>query len=139
MSLQSRIFCCKAESKAFLMDHRICSGKLVEFNTVLMKVNIFCCFCVEDVSTDGKWCYIVFWVVGKLETRWNLLTKRLLEVCPSYFTTSGIYYYRPENQQPKPLDVFLLKFWCSYEQEGLLHGKLSFPRLSLHDYLFALN
>ncbi|PRQ53911.1 hypothetical protein RchiOBHm_Chr2g0171731 [Rosa chinensis] len=77
--------------------------------------------CRGDVSTDGKWCYVVFWVVGKPETRWNLLTKRLLEVCPSHFTTSGIYYYRPENQQPKPLDVFLLKFWCSYEQEGLLH------------------
>lgn len=77
--------------------------------------------CRADVSTDGKWCYVVFWVVGKSDTRWNLLAKRLLEVCPSYFSTSGIYYYRPENQQPKPLDVFLLKFWCSYEREGLLH------------------
>ncbi|KAA8534444.1 hypothetical protein F0562_031961 [Nyssa sinensis] len=49
-----------------------------------------------DVQTDGKWCYLVFWV-------------------------SGIYYYRPEFQQPKPPDVFLLKFWCYYDREGLLH------------------
>ncbi|KAL6955333.1 ACT domain-containing protein acr10, variant 2 [Sarracenia purpurea var. burkii] len=34
---------------------------------------------------------------------------------------SEIYYYRPEFQQPKPPDVFLLKFWCSYDRKGLLH------------------
>ncbi|KAL3628467.1 hypothetical protein CASFOL_027513 [Castilleja foliolosa] len=31
-----------------------------------------------DASTDGKWCYIVFWVVGKPSTRWGLLKKRLM-------------------------------------------------------------
>ncbi|KAM1125742.1 hypothetical protein FF1_041013 [Malus domestica] len=60
--------------------------------------------------------------MGKPNTRWNLLTRRLLEVCSSYFLTSGIYYYRPENQEPKPPDVFLLKFWCSYERDALLHA-----------------
>ncbi|KAL5801808.1 hypothetical protein ACOSQ3_033440 [Xanthoceras sorbifolium] len=74
-----------------------------------------------DVSTDGKWCYLVFWVVGEPTTRWSLLKKRLLEVCPSHFSTSRIYYYRPENQQRKPSDVFLLKFWCSQDRKGLLH------------------
>ncbi|GMY09290.1 ACT domain-containing protein ACR10-like [Fagus crenata] len=74
-----------------------------------------------DFSTDGKWCYIVFWVVDKPTTKWHLLKKRLLEVCPSYFSTSEIDYYRPENQQPKQPDVFLLKFWCSYDRKGLLH------------------
>ncbi|XP_075668326.1 ACT domain-containing protein ACR10-like [Castanea sativa] len=74
-----------------------------------------------DFSTDGKWCYIVFWVVEKPTTRWHLLQKRLLEVCPSYFSTSDIDYYRPENQQPKEPDVFLLKFWCSCDRKGLLH------------------
>ncbi|KAB1219025.1 hypothetical protein CJ030_MR3G015059 [Morella rubra] len=74
-----------------------------------------------DFSTDGKWCYILFWVMGKPTTRWVLLKKRLLEVCPSYFSTTGIYYYQPENQQPKQPDVFLLKFWCSYDRKGLLH------------------
>ncbi|KAA3481586.1 ACT domain-containing protein ACR10-like isoform X1 [Gossypium australe] len=74
-----------------------------------------------DFSTDGKWCYIVLWVDGKTNTRWDLLEKRLLEVCPSYFSTSGIDYYRPANQQPKQLDVYLLKFWCSCVRKGLLH------------------
>ncbi|RXH94207.1 hypothetical protein DVH24_023891, partial [Malus domestica] len=80
-----------------------------------------CLLCGSDVSTDGKWCCLVFWVMGKPNTRWNLLTRRLLEVCSSYFLTSGIFYYRPENQEPKPPDVFLLKFWCSYERDALLH------------------
>ncbi|XP_010267219.1 PREDICTED: ACT domain-containing protein ACR10-like [Nelumbo nucifera] len=70
-----------------------------------------------DISTDGKWCYIVFWVVGRSSTRWSLLKKRLAEACPS---ASGIYYYRPELQQPKPPDVFLLKL-CCHDREGLLH------------------
>ncbi|KAJ9159896.1 hypothetical protein P3X46_025349 [Hevea brasiliensis] len=74
-----------------------------------------------DLQTDGKWCYVVLWVVGKPNTRWSLLKKRLLEVCPSYFSTSEISYYRPQNQEPKQPDVFLLKFWCSYDREGLLH------------------
>lgn len=80
----------------------------------------------EDAQTDGKWCYLVFWVVGKPNTRWDLLKKRLLEVCPSYFSTSEFDYYKPENQQPKPPDVFLLKFWCAYDREGLLHGNPKF-------------
>ncbi|CAA2944524.1 ACT domain-containing protein ACR10-like [Olea europaea var. sylvestris] len=75
-----------------------------------------------DVSTDGKWCYLVFWVVAKPTTRWNLLKKRLLEVCPTCTpAASGIYYYMPEFQQRRPLDIFLLKFWCSHDRKGLLH------------------
>ncbi|KAJ8759171.1 hypothetical protein K2173_004178 [Erythroxylum novogranatense] len=74
-----------------------------------------------DLQTDGKWAYLVFWVMGKPNTRWSLLKKRLLEVCPSYFSTSEIDYYHPDDQQPKPSDVFLLKFWCSCDREGLLH------------------
>jgi glycine cleavage system regulatory protein len=71
-----------------------------------------------DVSTDGKWCYIVFWVTGKPNTRWGLLKKRLSEACPSCSSASGISYY--ESQPPKPLDVFLLKF-CCHDRRGLLH------------------
>ncbi|XP_062091981.1 ACT domain-containing protein ACR10-like [Humulus lupulus] len=77
--------------------------------------------CRADFSTDGKWCYMVFWVVEKPNTKWNLLKNRLLEVCPSYFSTSEMDYYRPQNQPPRPPDVFLLKFWCTYDREGLLH------------------
>ncbi|OVA17984.1 hypothetical protein BVC80_1835g390 [Macleaya cordata] len=74
-----------------------------------------------DLSTDGKWCYVVFWVVEKSRrTRWSLLKKRLLGACPSCSSASGIYFYRSELQQPKPPDVFLLKF-CCYDRRGLLH------------------
>ncbi|XP_054795661.1 ACT domain-containing protein ACR10-like isoform X2 [Prosopis cineraria] len=73
-----------------------------------------------DVSTDGRWCYIVFWVNGKPETRWNLLLNRLIAACPSCSSASGISYYRSEPQPPKPPDVFLLKF-CCYDRKGLLH------------------
>ncbi|XP_027938529.1 ACT domain-containing protein ACR10-like [Vigna unguiculata] len=73
-----------------------------------------------DVSTDGKWCYIVFWVAGKQRTSWSLLKKRLIEACPSCSSASGISYYRSELQPPKPSDVFLLKF-CCHDRKGLLH------------------
>ncbi|KAK9158606.1 hypothetical protein Scep_005180 [Stephania cephalantha] len=73
-----------------------------------------------DVSTDGKWCYLIFWVLGKPTTRWGLLKKRLLGACPSVSSASGIYYFRQELEHPNPLDVFLLKF-CCYDRRGLLH------------------
>ncbi|KAL2345095.1 hypothetical protein Fmac_006380 [Flemingia macrophylla] len=73
-----------------------------------------------DVSTDGIWCYIVFWVVGKQRTRWSLLKKRLIEACPSCFSASGISYYRSDLQPPKPPSFFLLKFSCD-DRQGLLH------------------
>ncbi|KAK9290593.1 hypothetical protein L1049_008764 [Liquidambar formosana] len=73
-----------------------------------------------DVSTDGKWCYILLWVVGKSTTRWGLLKKRLMGACPSCSSASGISFYREELQPPKPPDVFLLKF-CCYDRKGLLH------------------
>ncbi|PKI52409.1 hypothetical protein CRG98_027212 [Punica granatum] len=50
---------------------------------------------INDASTDGKWCYTVFWVVGKPNTSSQI-------------------------QSPRPPDVFLLKF-CCYDQRGLLH------------------
>lgn len=73
-----------------------------------------------DISTDGKWCYLVFWVIGKSTTRWSLLKNRLIGVCPSCASASGIYYYRSELQPPKPPDVFLLKL-CCFDRRGLLH------------------
>ncbi|KAL3531984.1 hypothetical protein ACH5RR_005505 [Cinchona calisaya] len=73
-----------------------------------------------DVSTDGKWCYLVFWVVGKPTTRWSLLKKRMVDACPSCSSASGISFYRAELQPPKPPDVFLLKLLC-HDRKGLLH------------------
>lgn len=74
-----------------------------------------------DVSTDGKWCYIVFWVIGDSQTRWGLLKKRLMGACPSCSSASVVLYYRAEMQAPKPSDVFLLKLSC-YDRKGLLYG-----------------
>ncbi|KAA8518703.1 hypothetical protein F0562_016523 [Nyssa sinensis] len=72
------------------------------------------------MSTDGKWCYIVFWVIGKPSTRWGLLKKRLIGVCPPCSSASGMSFYRSELQPPKHPDVFLLKFECQ-DRRGLLH------------------
>lgn len=84
--------------------------KMVKFLTTVSSNGV-----VEDVSTDGKWCYIVFWVVGKPSTRWGLLKKRLMGACPSCTLAWE------ELQNPKPPDVFLLKFCCP-DRRGLLHG-----------------
>ncbi|CAA0829718.1 ACT domain-containing protein ACR10 [Striga hermonthica] len=73
-----------------------------------------------DVSTDGKWCYIVFWVFGKPSTRWSLLKKRLMGACPCLLLASGISYYGDDCKSPKPEDVFLLRFCCN-DRLGLLH------------------
>ncbi|MED6156335.1 ACT domain-containing protein acr10 [Stylosanthes scabra] len=73
-----------------------------------------------DVSTDGKWCYIVLWVLGKENTRWSLLNKRLVGACPSCSSASGISYYSSDFHPPKPSHLFLLKFNC-YDRQGLLH------------------
>ncbi|KAK8492410.1 hypothetical protein V6N13_103648 [Hibiscus sabdariffa] len=78
-----------------------------------------------DVSTDGKWCYIVFWVVPKPSIRWDaskweLLKRRLVEACPSCSSAYGISYYCSELLSPNPPDVFLLKLFC-YNRKGLLH------------------
>ncbi|XP_072993771.1 ACT domain-containing protein ACR10-like [Typha latifolia] len=79
-----------------------------------------------DVSTDGKWCYIVFWVVGRgrKATRWGLLKKRLLGVCPLVLLPLGIESYYSKQQDvmgnAQQTQVFLLKFSC-YDRTGLLH------------------
>jgi hypothetical protein len=88
----------------------------------------------EDVSTDGKWCYIVFWVVGKVKTRWSLLKKRLIAACPTCSSASGISYYCSNLQPSKPPDVFLLKFSCN-DRKGLLHGNFSLLNFNSYDYV----
>lgn len=79
-----------------------------------------------DVSTDGKWCYCVFWVEssqGKA-TRWNLLKNRLLEACPAASSASELYncYYKQQEMMllERKSQLFLLKF-CCYDRVGLLH------------------
>lgn len=106
----------------------VCILPVQHLNSFPLKMVIICFNNLfgTDVSTDGKWCYVVFWVVGKPTTRWDLLRERLLEVCPRCTPAiSEIFYFRPEFQQPKPPKVFLLKFWCTVDRKGLLHGTLS--------------
>ncbi|CAN6442558.1 unnamed protein product [Victoria cruziana] len=73
-----------------------------------------------DVFTDGRWCYIVFWVVPQPGSfrpiRWSNLKTRLLSICPS---CSVPIYYVPEAK-PQKSSVHLLKFICS-DRKGLLH------------------
>ncbi|CAI8614659.1 unnamed protein product [Vicia faba] len=73
-----------------------------------------------DVSTDGRWCYIVFWVVGKENARWSLLKKRLIAACPPFSSAFAFSYYSTHLHSPKPPDLFLLKFCCK-DRKGLLH------------------
>lgn len=91
----------------------------------------------QDVSTDGKWCYIVFWVIGDSQTRWGLLKKRLMGACPSCSSASVVLYYRAEMQAPKPSDVFLLKLSC-HDRKGLLYGTFFFYLLSIFCFWFYI-
>ncbi|WOL18957.1 ACT domain-containing protein ACR10 isoform X2 [Canna indica] len=78
-----------------------------------------------DFSTDGKWCYVLFWVVerGRKATRWDLLKKRLMATCPPALSAFGIENYFSRHQETaaeqKP-QIFLLQFSC-YDRMGLLH------------------
>ncbi|KAJ4778222.1 ACT domain-containing protein [Rhynchospora pubera] len=72
-----------------------------------------------DMSTDGRWCYIVFWVMGRGEraTRWALLKNRLLEICPVVAMPLVVDEVVGLVQRPQ---VYLLKFSC-FDRMGLLH------------------
>ncbi|EPS73518.1 hypothetical protein M569_01237 [Genlisea aurea] len=71
-----------------------------------------------DVSTDGKWCYIVFWVIphsAVSDVSWMNLRQRLVSLCPPSIPT----FYLPKAS-PSPSPIYLLKF-CSIDRKGLLH------------------
>ncbi|XP_057956089.1 ACT domain-containing protein ACR9 isoform X2 [Malania oleifera] len=73
-----------------------------------------------DISTDGKWCYIVLWVVprlGSLIVRWTNLKNRLLSVCPSCLIS---YFFDQPATCSTSSSVYLLKFFC-LDRKGLLH------------------
>lgn len=89
------------------------------------------------MSTDGRWCYIVFWVVGrgKRATRWALLKKRLLEICPE--VPMPLVADEVELVEKRP-QVYLLKF-CCYDRMGLLHGTFLLSFCNLNAFYFILN
>ncbi|KAA8549244.1 hypothetical protein F0562_000928 [Nyssa sinensis] len=74
-----------------------------------------------DVSTDGKWCYIVLWVLPHSSTiivRWSNLKDRLLSVCPSSCSVS--FYLNQPSPQSTCSPVYLLTF-CCLDRKCLLH------------------
>ncbi|XP_078436462.1 ACT domain-containing protein ACR9-like [Wolffia australiana] len=73
-----------------------------------------------DVSTDGRWCFCVFWVLpcwtnGK-KVQWGRLKSRLLSACPSL----PIPFFHDPSSLPTNAQLFLLKILC-LDRKGLLH------------------
>ncbi|XP_021813843.1 ACT domain-containing protein ACR9 [Prunus avium] len=79
------------------------------------------CITKGDFSTDGRWCYIVLWVVphhSSLKVDWERLKDRLSSACPPSCFFS--FYLNQVSNVPTPPPVYLLKFWC-HDQRGSLH------------------
>ncbi|KAL9268517.1 ACT domain-containing protein [Drosera capensis] len=71
-----------------------------------------------DVSTDGKWCYVVLWVVPhdrSSRVQWTNLKERLVSLCPP---CPMPFFYDPPTKRPSHL--YLLTF-CCLDRRGLLH------------------
>ncbi|KAJ8747368.1 hypothetical protein K2173_012827 [Erythroxylum novogranatense] len=73
-----------------------------------------------DFSTDGRWCYMVFWVVPYSVThiiRWESLKNRLFYASPSCL---GSLCFDQRHSDPSPNALYLLKF-CCLDRKGLLY------------------
>ncbi|CAK9256508.1 unnamed protein product [Sphagnum jensenii] len=71
-----------------------------------------------DFSTDGKWCFVVLWVVPRVRrpVQWSLLKRRIEEVCPSIETQ-----FTPPLIPPVSSRKVLLLQVCSSDRTGLLN------------------
>ncbi|CAM6024393.1 unnamed protein product [Sphagnum balticum] len=87
-----------------------------------------------DLSTDGRWCFVVLWVVPRVSAstvRWPLLKQGLEDACPS---AVGQFLPSPSPPVLTSKNMFLLQV-CSSDRTGLLHGvakKLWELELSIH-------
>ncbi|KAL3807717.1 hypothetical protein ACJIZ3_012508 [Penstemon smallii] len=73
-----------------------------------------------DFSTDGKWCYIVFWVVPSpraLRVDWESMKNRLVSECPSHLIS---FCFDPKPSTSSLSSLYLLKVFC-LDRKGLLH------------------
>ncbi|CAK9249784.1 unnamed protein product [Sphagnum jensenii] len=88
-----------------------------------------------DFSTDGRWCFVVLWVVPRVSAstvRWPLLKQCLEHACPSAVDQFLLPCPPPPVLTSK--NVFLLQV-CSSDRTGLLHGvakKLWEMELTIH-------
>lgn len=73
-----------------------------------------------DISTDGKWCFMVFRVQlsSGVPPRWQLLRSRLCSMCPSGAGLGSLWRWR---SLPKEQPAFLLQV-ASYDRRGMLHS-----------------
>ncbi|KAL4855006.1 ACT domain-containing protein ACR10 [Chlorella vulgaris] len=74
-----------------------------------------------DISTDGKWCFIIFKVClsSGVPPRWQLLKSRLESICPSGTDTlQQLWRWR---SIPKEQQAFLLQV-AGYDRQGMLHS-----------------
>ncbi|GAA0160072.1 hypothetical protein Leryth_002592 [Lithospermum erythrorhizon] len=72
-----------------------------------------------DLSTDGKWCYVVLFVAARPSSStvdWESLKTRLLSVCPSPMSN---FYFIQQSASSTPV-VYLLKI-VAVDTTGLLH------------------
>lgn len=70
-----------------------------------------------DLSTDGRWCYLVLWVVPHVKVDWESLKKRLLSVCPSCLFS---FDFNQHSSGSSLAPLYMLKVF-SLDQKGLLH------------------
>ncbi|KAH9327906.1 hypothetical protein KI387_000014, partial [Taxus chinensis] len=73
-----------------------------------------------DFFTDGKWCYLVFWVLPRPGSPrrfpWEMLKNNLISVCPP--NPDQLFF--AINPDPKPAKVYVLQIY-SLDQAGLLN------------------
>nr|GMD61347.1 ACT domain-containing protein ACR9-like [Ipomoea batatas]GMD69385.1 ACT domain-containing protein ACR9-like [Ipomoea batatas] len=76
-----------------------------------------------DVSTDGRWCYLVMWVFPQSSTRvvkWAKLKERLLSLCPPF---SNLVYL--PSPKARIASTYLMTLYC-LRRSGLLHDVTQF-------------
>lgn len=81
-----------------------------------------------DFSTDGRWCYIVFWLIPNVSSSskidWESLKNRLFSLCPSCLIPFYHFNYQQggsgNGNSTHSSPVYLLKL-CCLDHKGLLH------------------
>ncbi|WOL14889.1 ACT domain-containing protein ACR9 [Canna indica] len=93
------------------------AGLGCEFCSTILEFGL--CITRADLTTDGQWCYAVFWVVpcaASSGIHWMSLKNRLISICPS---CTFPFYFDPVIQRSSS-QVYLLSLF-SNDRKGLLH------------------